>query len=48
MMKFFFAQKHPALAKQFDNVGIRVENVLAGQIRQTSFIREPAMIIDWR
>ena len=48
MMKFFFAQKHPALAKQFDNVGIRVENVLAGQIRQTSFIGEAAVIIDWR
>ena len=48
MMKLFFAEKHPALAKQFDNVGVRVENVLAGQIRQTSFIGEPAVIIDWR
>ena len=48
MMKLFFAEKHPALAKQFDNVGIRVEHVFAGQIRQTGFIGEPAMIIDWR
>ena len=48
MMKLFFAEKHPALAKQFDNVGVRVENVLAGQIRQPGFIGEPAMIIDWR
>ena len=48
MMKFFFAQKHPSLAKQFDNVGIRVENVFASQVRQTGFIGEPPMIIDWR
>src|SRR5213593_999456 len=33
VMKFFFAQQHPALAKQFHNVGIRVEHVFARQIR---------------
>ena len=48
MMKLLFAEKHPALAKQFDNVGVRVEHIFAGQIRQTSFIGEPAMIIDRR
>ena len=48
MMKLFFAQKHAALAKQLGNVGVRVEHVFAGQVRQTSFIREPAMIIDRR
>ena len=48
MMKLLFAQKHPALAKQFDNVRVRVEHVFAGQIRQPGFIREPAMIIDRR
>jgi len=47
-MKFFFAKKHPALAKQFHNVRVSIENVLAGQIRQTGFIREPAVIIDRR
>src|SRR5262245_38263581 len=47
-MKSFFAQKHPPLAKQFGNVGVRVENVLAGQVRQTRFICEPAMVIDRR
>ena len=47
-MKLFFAEKHPALAKQFDNVGVRVEHVFAGQIRQPGFISETAMIIDRR
>src|SRR6516164_8266128 len=48
MMKLFFAQQHSAFAKQFDNVGVRVEHVLAGQGRQSSFFRKPAMIIDRR
>src|SRR5215510_9063537 len=47
-MKFFFAQEHAPLAKQFDNVWVRVENVLAGQVRQTGFISETAMIINGR
>ena len=48
MMKFFFAQKHPALAKQFDKVWICVEHIFAGQIRQAGLIRKPAVIIDGR
>ena len=48
MMKLFFAQQHAAVAKQFDDIGVRIEHVFAGQIRQVSFIGEPAMIIDRR
>ena len=48
MMKLFFAEKHPALAKQFDNVWVRVKNVFTGQVRQQSFISESAVVIDRR
>ena len=48
MMKFFFAQKHLAVSKQFNNVGVRVEHIFAGQIRQPGLFREPAMIINGR
>jgi hypothetical protein len=48
VMKFFVAKQHAALAKQFHNVRVSIENVLAGQVRQTGFIRKPAVIIDWR
>ncbi len=47
-MKFLFAEQHAALAQQIDDVDVGVENVLADQIRQTGFIREPPMIIDRR
>ena len=47
MMKNLLAEEHAALAQQTDNVDVGVEDVFAGQIRQASFIGEPAVIIDW-
>ena len=43
-----FADEHPALAQERDNVGIRIEHVLARQLRHTSFVGEQPAIVDGR
>src|SRR6266567_147790 len=48
MMEVLLAEEHPALAQQIDDVDVGVEDVLAGEIGQTSFVRKTAVIIDWR
>ena len=48
MMEFLFAEQHAALAEQLNDVAVRVEDVFAGEICQTGFFREPAVIINRR
>ena len=43
-----FAQEHSFFAQQCDDVGVRVENIFAGQCGQSGFVGVAAMIIDWR
>ena len=39
------AEEHPLLAQQRDDVGVRIENIFAGEIRQAGFIRITAVIV---
>ena len=48
MMKFLNAEQHAAIAQQLYYVAVRVEDVFAGEIWQTRFLSEPAMIIHRR
>ncbi len=48
MLVRLLGDEHPALAQQFDDVGIGLEDIFADQFRQTDFIRVAAVIVDRR
>ena len=48
VMKLLFAKQHAALAQQFDNVAVGVEDVFANKVWQTGFLSEAAVIVHRR
>ena len=48
MLVRLLGDEHPAIAQQFNDFGIGLEDILADQFRQTYLIRVAAEIVDWR
>src|SRR6476646_3711471 len=44
----FDRQQQAAFAEKGDDLGIGVENILAGQPRHLCLISKPAFVVDWR
>ena len=43
-----FTDEHPLLAQESDDVGVRIEDIFAGKLRETGFVRVATVVVHRR